>query len=235
MTDMRVAEQIWDAMRTHRIQLHFARIHRADDPNDVLYRECLARIPVADGQWRAASALLPALTRLNLVSTFERYVLRRVIQFLRDHPDEIVGVNFQCDGFDSAWTAALLELEVETDVAKRLIVEVPETSHVSREFVQFIRRAGCRIAIDGYGVAYGMRADIAIGHPDIVKFDPSLLTEARQADAGLEQLSRLIRLASDVATEAVVLTGVRGPQDLSVAARAGAPWVQPARDEPGAP
>lgn len=229
MTEMEQAGAVFAALREGRLRLAREPVCGTQEPGRVLYEECLARVEGEPGL--VPGQFIPVLERLALVCAFDRHVMRRVIGLLRAGAQATLGVNLSARSLVPvvAWEALLRQLADRGDVAARLVVEITETARLEvepgRRFVQRLRQAGCRVAIDDFGAGYGVETAMAIGTPDIVKIDASFVAAARGSDAGMARLAAMVRLAADLAPQ-VVVEGVEQEQDLWHAREAGAQWAQ---------
>jgi len=115
------------------------------------------------------------------------------------------------------------------DVASRLVIEITETAPMvpedGRRFVSRMKHLGCRIAIDDFGVGFGVKTGIEVGQPDIIKVDASFIAGARAGQAGLRRFRGMVSLARDLAG-CIIVEGVEDVDDLAVVRRAGVQWVQ---------
>jgi len=231
MNDMDWAGEVFGAMREARVLLRREPIRHASGSGDVLYCECLATVVDSRGRLLRPAQFIPPLERLQLIRAFDRHVLRQAVTLLRASPDVRLGINLsgQSAAIDIAWEAVLQLIERTPEVARRLVVEITETARLDpaqgRRFAQRLRQAGCRVAIDDFGVGYGVETAIGIRTPDVIKIDASFVVAARYGEAHLARLARLVRLASELAEE-VVVEGVEQPEDMAHAQQCGAKWVQ---------
>ncbi len=204
---------------------------RCSGGEGILYYECLSTVVDSRGRQLRAAQFIPSLERLLLIRAFDRHVLRQAVTLLRAMPDVRLGVNLSAQSAvaDIAWEAMLHLIESTPDVATRLVVEITETARLDaqrgRRFAQRLKQAGCQVAIDDFGVGYGVDTAIGIHSPDIIKIDASFVAAARCSEGHLARLARLVRLASDLAEE-VVVEGVELQEDLTNARECGAKWVQ---------
>ncbi|ABO56478.1 EAL domain-containing protein [Burkholderia vietnamiensis] len=214
-------------------RLGFARepVCRADLSGGVLYHECLARLRWGAGESLAPGAFLPRLEALGLMRWFDRLVVGRTIDALRADPNAVYGCNIAAASavLDSAWLAIFRRLEREPSVAARLVVEITETEPLNpvagRAFVHRFRQAGCRVAIDDFGVGYSALNNLVVGNPDIVKLDRSVLSLIKRNAIGRYQFRRLIAFAHENARH-VVVEGVENELDREILVDSGVAWAQ---------
>ncbi|WP_185733463.1 EAL domain-containing protein [Burkholderia sp. Bp8998] len=229
--DLEIAGTVLRAMKDDEISLVMSPVYASDDTRKVLYFTCTTWCRAFDDGKSAPSAYLPSIARTGLMRYFDRYVLKRVLDLLRLSPELSIGVSLSgqslVDGLQ--WEDLLDQLYASPDVAARLVVEVAECAEIeargARAFIARLKALGCRIAIDEYGLAYGIGVGMAIPDPDIVKIAPKFIAAARRNDHALGKLRRLAGLAESIARE-VVVSGANGDTDLEIVRNIGAGWVQ---------
>ncbi|WP_269502934.1 EAL domain-containing protein [Burkholderia sp. IMCC1007] len=217
-------------------RLGFARepVCRADLSGGVLYHECLARLRSGARNTLPPLAFLPRLESLGLMRWFDRLVVDRIIDALHADPKAVYGCNIAAASavVDDAWLAVIRRLEREPSLAARLVVEITETGPLDpvtgRSFVNRFRRAGCRVAIDDFGVGFSALNSVVIGNPDIVKLDRSVLSLIKRNTIGRYQFRRLIAFAHESARH-VVVEGVETEADRQIILDSGVAWAQGVR------
>jgi len=204
---------------------------RADLSGGVLYHECLARLRWGSRDALPPLAFLPRLESLGLMRWFDRLVVGRTIDALRADPQAVYGCNVAAASaaVDDAWLAIFRRLEHEPSVAARLVVEITETGPLNpvagRSFVNRFRQAGCRVAIDDFGVGFSALNNLVVGNPDIVKLDKSVLSLIKRNAIGRYQFRRLIAFAHESARH-VVVEGVENEIDRQIILDSGVAWAQ---------
>lgn len=231
MNDMDLAGEVFNAMRESRVVLRREPVCSVSGGEGILYYECLSTVVDSRGRQLRAAQFIPSLERLLLIRAFDRHVLRQAVTLLRAMPDVRLGVNLSAQSAvaDIAWEAMLHLIERTPDVAARLVVEITETARLDaqrgRRFAQRLKQAGCQVAIDDFGVGYGVDTAIGIHSPDIIKIDASFVAAARRGEAHAARLRAMVKLAGSLAPQ-VVVEGVEQETDLAHARDAGARWVQ---------
>ncbi|MBC8642797.1 EAL domain-containing protein [Caballeronia sp. EK] len=229
---MAVAEEVLSAVSNNRLALSRQPIRRVGKASDVLYDECLARLVLLDtNQVMPPGSFIPSIERAGLVSAFDRLVVRSVIGELAANQGMVLGCNISAQSaVEAAWWLPIFEeLGRRPDIAERLVIEVTESAPLvpskGRSFVQRLQALGCKIAIDDFGVHYGMATGMEIKSPDIIKVDGSLLKNARLGARGQGRLIGISDLARELSS-IVVIEGVEEPSDFELVDRAGCQWVQ---------
>lgn len=188
-TEMEWAHRLRWALEDDRLRLFYQEVHPLHELTGGTRLELLVRL--ADEQNRIVSpgAFMPAAERYGLMPAIDRWVIQTTLaNFDRLHP-EGAGLRFAAINL----SGASLEDESLADLIlslihrhgvdpERLCFEVTETvavrnlSQVSR-FVGRLRRAGCRIALDDFGVgmsSFGYLKNLPV---DIIKIDGSFVQD----------------------------------------------------------
>ncbi|KVC22591.1 EAL domain-containing protein [Burkholderia pseudomultivorans] len=214
-----------------RLAFVYEPVCRADLSGGVLYHECLARLQRESDDALPPLAFLPRLESFGLMHWFDRLVVGRTIDGLRADPTAVYGCNVSAASavMDDAWLAIFRRLEREPSVAARLVIEITETGPLNpvagRSFVSRFRQAGCRVAIDDFGVGFSALNNLVVGNPDIVKLDKSILSMIKRNAIGRYQFRRLIAFAHEGARH-VVVEGVENEMDRQMIVEAGVAWAQ---------
>ncbi|KWA70823.1 hypothetical protein WL30_15250 [Burkholderia ubonensis] len=229
--DFAIAKEVCVATQASHLTIATEPIYSIDNPDLILYRECLPRLLDGRGEPLSPEAFVPSLERTGMVRWFDRYIVRRVIRALRDQPDLILGVNISALSAvdDALWTSTLIDLQQSPDIAQRLVLEISENAPLTlaraRRFGSMLRQLGCAIAIDDFGAAYGVATNIAIDRPDIIKIDSSF-RRGISADTNVRsRLAGMIRIASDISPK-VIVEGIEHEADIEHIRDAGAIWAQ---------
>ncbi|MCW1430812.1 EAL domain-containing protein [Novosphingobium sp. JCM 18896] len=199
----------------------------------ILYREAEVGLVDARGaQWPAAD-LRAALEETGLVRAIDTHAFGLTLDRLHAEPDAILGCNISAASaiVDGWWAPQFDRLVRDRDVASRMIVEIDETVAFSSislavEFVDRLRGAGCRIAIDHFGVGHASLRHVLALAPDIIKIDPLYLRLAATRPQGQgAAFAPLVGLARSIARH-VVVEGVDDAAALAIAQASGADWLQ---------
>jgi EAL domain-containing protein (putative c-di-GMP-specific phosphodiesterase class I) len=176
-----IGNQVKQALRDHRLQFAFQPVVNSDSEIPVFY-ECLLRMRDEQGQIVPAGVFVPVIEQLGLVRMVDRHVLDLALDFLTENPQLQLAINISgLTASDQSWLRRMSALlKGRPDVAKRLIVEVTETSALidieeSARFLQTIRELGCRVAVDDFGAGYTSFRHLKALTLDIVKIDGSFV------------------------------------------------------------
>jgi EAL domain-containing protein (putative c-di-GMP-specific phosphodiesterase class I) len=234
--DMDVAVRVADALSRGFLSMSWRPVVGVYGGSTSLYHSLVASAGPVPEESRADavrdSLYGPCLERLGLARLWDRHAMRKTLAILRQRPALRLGVRLstQSAHCDHWWTSLFAALQAEPMLASRLVVEFSASGAVCaleamRKFCSRLQGLGCRIAVRNLGCRDG---DLAIVHacrPDIAKVDPSFLRRARGGEFGLEGLQEMVSLAGHLATYAVV-DGIEREEDMHLALRAGAQWLE---------
>ena len=154
---------------------------------------------------------IPIAERTDLIFDISRHVLRRALQDAVRWPDHIpLKVNLSVrDLMSRAQTEALIgELRISPIHPARVTFEVTETIFAEsletvRGNVGVLRSAGCKIAIDDFGVGYSNLNYIHALAPDVIKIDRCFIEAAAANDASRRIIRTIIELTRNVGAKSV--------------------------------
>jgi EAL domain-containing protein (putative c-di-GMP-specific phosphodiesterase class I) len=230
--DMMLAAQALAGTEEERLELRWQAVRSASAPERALYHEGLARLISREGQPLSPAAFVPALERLGLVRAFDRDVFTLVLNELENFPGARLGVNISAQSarLDGWWFSTLERLRANPDLARRLVVEITETAALTGEahrFVSALRRLGCRIALDDFGVGHASVRNAMALMPDIIKVDAFFLRRAGSSDQSEALLEHLVGIAAHCAP-VVIVEGVETAAQSRMAERLQARYQSPA-------
>jgi EAL domain-containing protein (putative c-di-GMP-specific phosphodiesterase class I) len=146
------------------------------------YFECLLRMRGENGDIVAGGGFVAQLERRGLIGLIDRFVLEQTVQELARHPEVRLGFNVSgLTACDRPWLRLLISLlRNQPGIASRLVVEITETAalydiHESARFVDALRNAGCRVALDDFGAGHTSLRHLQTLAVDIVKIDGSFV------------------------------------------------------------
>jgi len=202
------------------------------DGERVLYREALVRFIDANGVARSPADEILALERLGFIRFLDRYVVARVVAELEDSSNVSLGVNISAQSVrgDCWWDDVVHRLNRRNDVANRLILEITETTTFPNmsEAVRFtarMRRLGCKVALDDFGMGFTSVRQILALSPDIVKLDRFFLRRAGLSAKDRATFLHLAQFAQSMDVT-VVVEGVETQSQAKLVHEAGVRWQQ---------
>jgi EAL domain-containing protein (putative c-di-GMP-specific phosphodiesterase class I) len=149
---------------------------------EVDYFECLLRMHDDAGHAVPSGEFITAIEDLGLIGHIDRFVLEKTVQELQTYPGVRLGFNVSgLTACDRPWLRMLIALlRGRSDLACRLVVEITETAALydvgeSARFVETLRHAGCRVALDDFGAGHTSLRHLQTLAIDTVKIDGSFV------------------------------------------------------------
>jgi EAL domain-containing protein (putative c-di-GMP-specific phosphodiesterase class I) len=146
------------------------------------YFECLLRMRDDNGGLIPCGEFIAAAEESGLIGLIDRYVLNQAFRELAAHPAVRLGFNVSGrTACDRPWLRSLIGLlRRQPECAHRLVVEITETAALddldeSARFVDTLRHAGCRVALDDFGAGHTSLRHLQALAVDIVKIDGSFV------------------------------------------------------------
>lgn len=204
----------------------------ADGAGVTLYSECLARLRDRDGTVWRADQFLPALKRSHSLPLLDRHVLALILDGLDADAGAVLGCNLSAESFaeEAVWNGILEQLLGRSHLLPRLVLELTETqalddpSLAQRRIVE-IRRRGCRVAMDDFGVAFASPRLVQLIDFDIIKIDKSFIRDVRPSAGGQDSLRHMVGFALSFAPT-VIVEGIETAEQARYASAAGATHLQ---------
>jgi EAL domain-containing protein (putative c-di-GMP-specific phosphodiesterase class I) len=189
------------ALRQERLLLAFQPVVYSGT-GKVDYFECLLRMRDEEGDIVPAAELVTTLEELGLIGMIDRYVLEKTFEELVTYPEVRLGLNVSgLTVCDRSWLQSLTSLlRRRSDLAPRLVVEITETAALgdiaqSARFVDTVRQAGCRVALDDFGAGHTSLRHLRSLPIQIVKIDGSLIRQVTSRSHQRVFLRHLLSLA----------------------------------------
>ena len=157
--------------------------------HDGLHLEVLLRLRDADGSVIPPSAFLPAAERFHMASRIDRWVLRRVFEWLVDGGDALaavhtVAINLSGQSIgDRAFHRFVVELLAQTRVdAHKLCFEITETAAITNladatAFISEVRSLGVRMSLDDFGAGASSFGYLKALTVDYLKIDGQFIRD----------------------------------------------------------
>jgi len=231
-SDMAEASGLLRAIEGDDFYLAWQPIRSSSDPYEILYYEGLLRTAqAADGDDAVPHDALCSLERLGLIRLLDHQVVSRVIDQLEADPTVVLAANISALSavFDQWWIAIESRLLKRRDVARRLVFEITETAELCPSeatiFTDRMRRLGCRIAVDDFGVGFASIRRLLALSPDIVKVDGSFVRRMDRSERDRRILAGVIGLVRAISS-LVVVEGVETETQREFLESLGADWIQ---------
>ncbi|RKQ40274.1 EAL domain-containing protein [Enterobacter sp. R1(2018)] len=147
--------------------------------------EALLRWVNYSGQSISPGTFIPLAEAEGLMQKISEYVINAVFndfgEFLADHPDLYISINFSAADFHCPRLVTMLSEkikkygvnagQIKLEVTERGFIDVPKT----RPVIQAFRQAGFEIAIDDFGTGYANLHNLQYLNVDILKIDKSFI------------------------------------------------------------
>jgi EAL domain-containing protein (putative c-di-GMP-specific phosphodiesterase class I) len=196
------------------------------------YFECLLRMRDVGGSIIAGGEFITPIEQLGQIGFIDDFVLELTVRELARHPGVRLGLNISgltaCIG---PWLQSFVSaLQYRPDVAHRLVVEITETAALSdleesARFVDALRRAGCRVALDDFGAGHASWQHLETLSVDTVKIDGSFVRNLADSHERRILLRDLLRRISGLGC-ITVAEGVENAADEAVARAEGFGYLQ---------
>jgi EAL domain-containing protein (putative c-di-GMP-specific phosphodiesterase class I) len=189
------------ALREDRLLLAFQPVVCAMT-GEVDYFECLLRMRSEQGDILAAADFISPLEEMGMIGLIDGYVLDKTVEELAAHPE--VRLGFNVSGLtvsDRSWLRSLTSLlSRRPDLGPRLVIEITETAALgdiveSARFVDTLRRAGCRVALDDFGAGHTSLRHLQALPVHLIKIDGSLVRQVSHLSHTRIFLRHLLGLA----------------------------------------
>jgi EAL domain-containing protein (putative c-di-GMP-specific phosphodiesterase class I) len=162
--EMYWVSRVTRAVDEGRLELHYQPIVATGCEAPILPAACelLVRLRGDDGELVMPEEFIPAAERYNLVSSIDRWVVRRAVQALQQHasgdePPFLFALNLSGTSLsDRSFLDFVLSLVEDPRIARGLCFEITETAVITSmtqavSFMHELRKRGCRFALDDFG------------------------------------------------------------------------------------
>ena len=182
--------------------------------NQVQQYELLLRMKGENGDLLPPAAFLGEAERSGLLPPLERWVVRQAVELLARNGNGRHGyslsVNLSGRALSDPELPALIERELAAArvAPARLVLEISESTAVAeldhaREFALAVRRLGCRLALDDFGVGMSSLHPLAQLPVDYLKIDGSFVQNVSQSPAERQLVRGVVEMAAALDTETI--------------------------------
>lgn len=196
------------------------------------YFECLLRMRSLEGGIVTGGEFITAIEQLGRIGFIDDYVLEQTAQELANHPGIRLGLNVSSlTAREGSWLKTLVSLaDNRPDLAGRLVVEITETAALSdigesARFVDALREAGCRVALDDFGAGHTSFRHLQTLAVDIVKIDGSFVLNLASSREKRMLLRHLLGVINGFGVMTVA-EGVENGEDEEVVRAEGCGYLQ---------
>ena len=161
------------------------------------YYEILLGVRGPDGDEIATQPFVQAVERWNRAHELDHWVVENTFRWIRANTDIFasiggfsVNLSAQSLNNDELLTFLHDQLSRRDIPAQKIMFEITETGAINsyaaaQEFIQQIRRYGCRFCIDDFGSGYASYSHLKNLHTDTLKIDGTFITEMLQDPADI--------------------------------------------------
>ena len=187
--EMQWASRLEQALDEDRFLLFAQKIVPVNDVSIGLHCEVLLRLREPDGSIIPPGAFLPAAERFHMASRIDRWVVRKVFEWLKMDRDlldhvETVAVNLSGQSIgDRAFHRFMVELVRDSTVdISKLCFEVTETAAITNladaiVFIDEMRALGVRISLDDFGAGASSFGYLKTLPVDYLKIDGQFIRD----------------------------------------------------------
>ncbi|HEV2186623.1 MAG TPA: EAL domain-containing protein [Stellaceae bacterium] len=226
-----VGDAVQTALRDDRMRFAFQPIVSAET-GEVAYHECLLRLRDAGDGLVPTGDFVRDVEQLGYIRLIDRHILDKVIAEAAAYPEVTLGFNVSAlTAADRPWLRALTaQLRAHPALAGRLIVEITETAALydieeSARFVDALRRAGCRVALDDFGAGHTTLQHLQSLPVDTVKIDRSFIRNIAASPESQIFLRHLLGLAKGFGFSTVA-EGVETAEEAEILRGEGVGFLQ---------
>jgi EAL domain-containing protein (putative c-di-GMP-specific phosphodiesterase class I) len=175
----------------------------------ISYYECLLRVQDQQNKWVSVGNMISDAESKGLISIVDFTVVEMAILELKRDKNISLSVNISNIGvLDKKLLKKIEDLLKKHDVAKRLIIEITETSlnddfKTTKNFIDSLHKYGCRFALDDFGSGFTSFHQLLNLPIDIIKIDGSYIRDILKNDHSKFFVEALIKLAADLGIKTV--------------------------------
>lgn len=207
--NIKLADSIMNALDDDRMRLLLQPMICAKTGRAAIH-ECLLRMEKPDGTLVSAGEFIPVAEQLGLARLIDRRTLELSIALLKRRPELVLSVNVSpLTTADQDWMSTLRSKTAgDRSLMQRLIVEITETAAIDEldriaVFVDTLKEAGCRVAIDDFGAGYTSFKNLKHLACDIVKIDGSFVKNLAEDKNDRVFIKTMVELAETFGMETV--------------------------------
>lgn len=205
------ALRLVDALNQDHFCIHVQRLSRIRAPGEnlpaKLKLEALVRLRDTSGSLMFPDSFIPAAERFNLISQIDRWMIKRVVQILAQHPechDEIehIAINLSAISIRERDLGAYIERTLaQYKVPGHLIAfEITETENIvnleeTRQFIRDVKNLGCQFALDDFGSGYASFNYLRELPFDQVKIDGVFIRDIDKIETNISMVKSIVEIA----------------------------------------
>jgi EAL domain-containing protein (putative c-di-GMP-specific phosphodiesterase class I) len=179
------------------------------ETGNIEYYECLLRVPDENNNFVSVGSMIEDAERKGLISIVDFTVVEMAIKELVADQKIKLSVNISNIGVLNKRLLKRIEsLLKKFNVAKRLIIEITETSlnhdfATTKKFIDVLHSYGCKFALDDFGSGFTSFKQLLNLPIDIIKIDGSYIRDILSNNHSRFFVEALINLAEDLGIKTV--------------------------------
>jgi EAL domain-containing protein (putative c-di-GMP-specific phosphodiesterase class I) len=173
------------------------------------YYECLLRIANDSTDVVSVGTYMPIVESIGLNNIVDQTVLRMAVNELHAAHHVSLSVNISNAGITDPYLLQIAEeLLSDQSIAKRLIIEITETSlnmdfDYTKRFTETLRSFGCKIALDDFGTGFTSFKQLQNLPIDVIKIDGSFIRDIAHNQRNQHLVLALIDIAEQLGAKTV--------------------------------
>ena len=177
----------------------------------------------------APGGFLPAAERFDLVGVIDEWVINRAVEFATAGRHVTVNVSAKTIS-SSADVDRIEQAVIASGAAKNLVFEITETAvsdnlDEARTFVTRLRKLGCAVALDDFGVGHGTFTYLRHLPVDYLKIDMQFVRDLLSDDDGRRVVQAIVGIALQYKIETIA-EGVEDQATMEELHRIGVDYAQ---------
>lgn len=226
--------QLDETLAENRFRLFRQRVVPLAATADAGHYEILLRVFDSQGTLTSPAQVLAAVERFSLAHLVDRWVLRTLLDWLVQHPDDKADYALNLSGATLSHADFLPfvreQLERTGIPPQRIIFEITETAVIqhlaeAQRFIAAMRALGCRFCLDDFGAGLSSFAYLKQLPVSVLKIDGSFVRNLIEEPADYVIVNAIAQIGRDLAL-AVIAEWVENAATLEKLAEIGVTHVQ---------
>ncbi|MGE5416904.1 MAG: EAL domain-containing protein [Acidobacteriota bacterium] len=205
----RVASLIKSALKENRMRLYLQPIVDLTT-NEIARYEALVRICTETGVLVQPGEFIPVAEKIGLIVDIDRWVLKSVIEVLKNEPGLTIFVNLSGAGLGDEPSLDFIEHSVrESNIGtSHLGFEITETAAIDNfklveSWMTRIKELGCKIALDDFGVGYTSFSYLCNLPIDYLKIDGAFIKNIDSDESNRAIVETIATMANALGMETI--------------------------------
>lgn len=198
--DMHWVSRLNEALRSDQLDLFYQPIVPIAGDHGLLHYEILLRMKNPDGNHIGPGIFLPAAERYDLMPAVDRWVLKKVLEWLESQPEHVerldmctINLSRRTLADESFQLYAIECLENCSIPPKKLCFEITENGAIANlnrtiKFIETLKERGCRFSLDDFGTGMTSFSYLKMLPVDFIKIDGSFVTMMKDSAVDREMV-----------------------------------------------